>query len=67
METRERINELQEEIMNLKAEIRSLKTNIEIAKSSGATERREVTNLDIIKRLSQLEKIVYGDKENNDN
>ena len=55
------ISELQEEIMSLKAEIRSLKTNIEIAK------RREVTNLDIIKRLSQLEKIVYGEKENNDN
>ena len=60
------ISELQEEIMSLKAEIRSLKTNIEIAKS-GATERREVTNLDIIKRLSQLEKIIYGDRESNDN
>ena len=54
--------ELLEEIMNLKQEIRNLKTNIEIAKS-GSTERREVTNLDIMKRLSQLEKIVYGKEE----
>ncbi len=54
--------ELQEEIMNLKQEIRNLKTNIEIAKS-GSTERKEVTNLDIMKRLSQLEKIVYGKEE----
>ena len=48
--------------MNLKQEIRNLKTNIEIAKSGG-TGRREVTNLDIMKRLSQLEKIVYGKEE----
>ena len=48
--------------MNLKQEIRNLKTNIEIAKS-GSTERKEVTNLDIMKRLSQLEKIVYGKEE----
>ena len=58
------VSELQEEIMNLKAEIRSLKTNLDIAKSG---EKREVTNLDILKRLSQLEKTVYGDRENNDN
>ena len=51
--------ELLEEIMNLKQEIRNLKTNIEIVKS-GSSERKEVTNLDIMKRLSQLEKIVYG-------
>ena len=54
--------DLLEEIMNLKQEIRSLKTNIEIAKS-GSSDRKEVTNLDIMKRLSQLEKIVYGKEE----
>ena len=54
--------ELLEEIMNLKQEIRNLKTTIEIAKS-GSSERKEVTNLDIMKRLSQLEKIVYGKEE----
>lgn len=54
--------ELLEEIMNLKQEVRNLKTNIEIAKS-GSSERKEVTNLDIMKRLSQLEKIVYGKED----
>lgn len=53
--------ELLEEIMGLKQEIRNLKTNIEIAKSG--SDRREVTNIDIMKRLSQLEKIVYGKDE----
>ena len=54
--------ELLEEIMNLKQEVRNLKTNIEIAKS-GSSERKEVTNLDIMRRLSQLEKIVYGKED----
>ena len=44
------------EIMSLKQEIRNLKTSIDIAKASSD---KEVTNLDILKRLSQLEKIVY--------
>lgn len=54
--------ELLEEITKLKQEIRNLETNIEIAKS-GSTEKKEVTNVDIMKRLSQLEKIVYGKEE----
>lgn len=52
--------ELLEEIMNLKQEIRNLKMSIEIAKSGDS---REVTNVDVMKRLSQLEKIVYGKDE----
>lgn len=52
--------ELLEEIMNLKQEIRNLKMSIEIAKSG---DNREVTNVDVMKRLSQLEKIVYGKEE----
>ena len=52
--------ELLEEIMSLKQEIRNLKMSIEIAKSGDS---REVTNVDVIKRLSQLEKIVYGKDE----
>ena len=52
--------ELLEEIMGLKQEIRNLKMSIEIAKSG---DNREVTNVDVIKRLSQLEKIVYGKEE----
>jgi len=49
--------ELLEEIMSLKQEIRNLKMSIEIAKSGDS---REVNNIDVMKRLSQLEKIVYG-------
>ena len=52
--------ELLEEIMSLKQEIRNLKMSIEIAKSGDS---REVTNVDVMKRLSQLEKIVYGKDE----
>ena len=52
--------ELLEEIMNLKQEIRNLKMSIEIAKSG---DNREVTNVDVMKRLSQLEKIVYGKED----
>ena len=49
--------ELLEEIMSLKQEIRNLKMSIEIAKSGDS---KEVTNVDVMRRLSQLEKIVYG-------
>ncbi len=51
---------LLEEIMKLKQEIRNLKMSIEIAKSG---DNKEVTNVDVIRRLSQLEKIVYGKEE----
>ena len=53
---------LLDEIMNLKQEIRNLKTNIEIAKAS-SDDAKNVSNVDIIRRLSQLEKIVYGKDE----
>jgi len=52
--------ELLEEIMGLKQEIRNLKMSIEIAKEGDG---KEVTNVDVIRRLSQLEKIVYGKEE----
>ncbi|MEG0799091.1 MAG: cell division regulator GpsB [Bacilli bacterium] len=41
----------------LKNEIRKLKENIDIIGSS-----KGVTNVDVIKRISELEKIVYGDE-----
>jgi len=56
------------ENMNLKQELRNSKLNMEVA-SSGRTSG-EVTNVDIIRRLSQLEKMVYGTRSNdveNDN
>ena len=54
-----------EQIINLKQEIRNLKTNVEIVKavdnmpSSGS-------NLDVLKRLSRLEKVVYGKQDDSD-
>lgn len=57
--------ELLDEITRLKGEIRNLKMKIEIADSSdnGSYPVRENTNIDVMKRLSQLEKIVYGKEE----
>ena len=56
--------ELLDEIMNLKQEIRNLKTSIEIAKESDTDDNtKNISNVDVIKRLSQLEKIVYGKDE----
>ena len=54
---------LLDEIMNLKQEIRNLKTSIEIAKASDGDDSKSVSNVDVIRRLSQLEKIVYGKDE----
>ena len=51
-----------EQIINLKQEIRNLKTNVEIVK---AVDNVPVngSNLDVLKRLSRLEKVVYGKQE----
>ncbi len=58
--------ELLDEIMSLKQENRNLKTSLEIAKSNeedDANSAKAVSNVDIMRRLSQLEKIVYGKDE----
>ena len=52
-------DEYLKEIMNLKQELRNVKMSIDIAKSSD----REVTNMDILRRVSNLEKIIYGKEE----
>ena len=46
------------EIMSLKQELRNTRLSMEVATSGG--DNPEVTNLDIMRRLSQLEKMVYG-------
>ena len=58
--------QLLNDIMHLKQEIRTVKANFEVAKSG---KDKEVTNVDIIRRISQLEKYVYGnvDDEEKDN
>lgn len=53
-------NEIAEENERLKHEIRNLKSNLEALKYA----EKEVTNVDLIRRVSQLEKIILG-KENN--
>ena len=53
-------NELAGENERLKTEIRNLKSNLDALKYA----EKEVTNVDLIRRVSQLEKIILG-KENN--
>ena len=50
--------ELMAEIMSLKQELRNSRLSVEVARNN--VDNSEVTNIDIIKRLSQLEKMVYG-------
>ncbi len=52
------------EIMSLKQELRNSKLSVEVA--SNTNSRGEVTNVDVMRRLSKLEKMVYGSKENNE-
>ena len=49
------------EIMSLKQELRNVQMSAEIAKSN---ESNDVSNIDVIKRLSQLEKVVYNNLKN---
>lgn len=46
------------EIMSLKQELRNSKLSMEVVKNN--VDNSEVTNVDIMRRLSQLEKMVYG-------
>lgn len=50
------IKTLESENAKLKAELRNLKSNIDIASSN-----KGVTNVDLLRRISELEKIVYGE------
>lgn len=54
------IKNLESENQALQTEVRDLKSKLDLATSSSS---RSVTNLDIIKRISELEKIVYGENE----
>lgn len=44
------------ENLKLKNELRNLKSNLDIASSN-----KGVTNVDLLRRISELEKIVYGE------
>ena len=54
-------DELTEEILRLKQQLRDANVNIEIAKASTAP--ANVSNVDILKRISNLEKVIYGKEE----
>ena len=49
--------EILEENIRLKQEIRTLRTKLEIMKESASS---EVSSADVLRRLSNLEKIIYG-------
>ena len=49
---------LNDENNKLKNELRRLKANIEAAE--GTAQSTTVSNIDLLRRLSQLEKVVYG-------
>ncbi len=52
----------EEEISHLKQEIRKLKDELE-SKDDNISNTTRMTNLDLLKRISNLEKIVYGKNE----
>ncbi|MBQ1496354.1 MAG: DivIVA domain-containing protein [Bacilli bacterium] len=58
-EYQEKIDELNKQILDLKHQLRNANENMQIFKAS----EKEITNLDLIKRVSQLEKIIYGKEE----
>ncbi len=51
------------EVMKLKQELRNAKTTVEFAKKNDVP---EVTNVDIMRRLARLEKLVYGSEKDDD-
>jgi phosphoglucomutase len=56
---KQKVDDLTAENLELKHQLRSAKEREEILKSSD----KEITNVDILRRLSQLEKIIYGKED----
>ena len=52
--------ELIEENIALKKELRALRTKLDVISESSSN---EVTNADLLRRISNLEKIIYGKEE----
>ena len=57
------IRDLTEDNVKLKQEIRRLRTTIEAAEEIPGGQTRSVNNVDLLRRISQLEKTVYGKDE----
>ncbi len=58
-ESEQEKKELIDENMQLKGEIRSLRTKLDVVRETGPS---ETNNADLLRRLSNLEKIIYGEK-----
>lgn len=56
-------HELKEENNNLTNEVRKLKISLEAQEEGESTGKFGTSNVDILKRISNLEKIVYGKNE----
>ncbi len=54
-------NDLLSEITSLKQELRNYKLDVEAARNN--IDVSDVTSIDIIRRVSQLEKVVFGKKD----
>lgn len=55
-------DELSDEILRLKQQLRDANVNVEIAKAS-SKQNIGTSNVDILKRLSNLEKVIFGKEE----
>lgn len=55
-------DELTDEILKLKQELRDANVNVEIAKANSSN-NVSVSNVDILKRLSNLENVIFGKEE----
>ncbi len=53
--------ELIDDNIRLKQEIRNLRTKLEVVKENA---NEEITNADILRRLSNIEKVIYGRDDN---
>ena len=56
-------DKLTEEIIRLKKQLRDATVNMEIAKASTTNTNTAINNVDILKRISNLEKVIFGNKE----
>jgi len=57
------IKDLNEDNLKLKQEIRRLRMTIEAAETDGSGNQKSVSNVDMLRRISQLEKIVFGKED----
>ena len=55
--------ELIDDNIRLKQEIRNLRTKLEVVKENA---NEEITNADILRRLSNIEKVIYGRDDNDE-